>query len=90
MTRPSCKRAPKKIDSPEFLGALYLLKFILPHLSYLSQTFQSGNLNFSTISPNIHVTKTKLHKLHAENKVLVKLDKDLGEDGRISLCNIGL
>ena len=34
--RPSCKKAPKKIDSREFLGTLYLLKFMLPHLSYLS------------------------------------------------------
>ena len=66
------------------------MKFRLPHLSYLSRTFQSGNLNFSRISPNIHVTKTKLQETHAENKVLVELDKDLGEDGRLSLCNITL
>ena len=89
--RPSCKKAPKKIDSPEFLGTLYLLKFMLPHLlSYLSRTFQSSNLNFSRVSPNIHVTKTKLQETHAENKILVELDKDLGEDGRLSLCNITL
>ena len=59
-------------------------------MSYLSRTFQSDNLNFSRINPNIHVTKTKLQETHAENKVLVKLDKDLGEDGRLSLCNITL
>ena len=88
--RPSCKKAHNKIDSPEFLGTLYLLKFMLPHLSYLSRTFQSGNLNFYRISPNIHVTKTKLQETRAENKVLVKLDKDLGEDERLSLCNITL
>ena len=63
---------------------------MLPHLSYLSRTFQSGNLNFSRISPNIHVTKTELQEMHAENKVLVELNKDLGEDGRLSLCNITL
>ena len=63
---------------------------MLPHLSYLSRTFQSGNLNFSRISPNIHVTKTELQEMHAENKVLFKLDKDLGEDGRLSICNITL
>ena len=88
--RPSCKRAPKKRDFPEFLWTLYFLKFILPHLSYLSQTFQSGNLNFSRISPNIHVTKTKIQETRAENKLLVELDKDLGEDRRLSLCNITL
>ena len=69
---------------------LYLLMFMLPHLSYLSRTFQSGNLKFSRISPNIHVTKTKLQETRAENKVLVELDKDLGEDRRLSLCNITL
>ena len=63
---------------------------MLPHLSYLSRTFQSGNLNFYRISPNIPVTKTKLQETRAENKVLVKLDKDLGEDERLSLCNITL
>ena len=63
---------------------------MLPHLSYLSRTFQSGNLKFSRISPNIHVTKTKLLETRAENKVLVELDKDLGEDRRLSLCNITL
>ena len=47
--RPSCKRAPKKkTDSPEFLGTLYFLKFMMPHLSYLNRTFQSGNLHFSS------------------------------------------
>ena len=80
----------KKIDSPEFLGTLYFLRFMLPHLSYLSRTFQSGNLKFSRINPNIHVTKTKLLETRAENKVLVELDKDLGEDRRLSLCNITL
>ena len=63
---------------------------MLPHLSYLTQTFQSGNLNFSRISPNIHVTKTKIQETRAENKLLVELDKDLGEDRRLSLCNITL
>ena len=63
---------------------------MLPHLSYLGRTFQSSKLNFSRISPNIHVTKTKLQETHAENKILVELDKDLGEDGRLSLCNITL
>ena len=63
---------------------------MLPHLSYLSRAFQFGNLNFSRKSPNIHITKTKLQETRAENKILVELDKDLGEDRRLSLCNITL
>ncbi|CAB4007153.1 zinc finger 862-like, partial [Paramuricea clavata] len=31
----------KKIDSVQFLGTLYLLKFVLPHLSALSHTIQA-------------------------------------------------
>ena len=54
---------------------------MLPHLSYLSRAFQFGNLSFSRISPNIHVTKTKFRETRTENKILVELDKALGEDG---------
>ena len=63
---------------------------MLRHLSYLCRAFQFGNLNLSRISRNIHITKTKLQETRAENKILLELDKDLGEDGRLSLCNITL
>ena len=32
----------KKINSLKLVGILYMLKFILPHFSNLSKTFQKG------------------------------------------------
>ena len=60
-----------------------MLKFILPHLSYLSWTFQFGNLNFSRISATIKTLKAKIYKTYTKTKYLAN-------DGRLKLCNIGL
>ena len=49
-----------KIDNPTFLGTLYMLKLVLPHLPTLSKTFQKGSLNFSRISLN---TENKIHEM---------------------------
>ena len=37
----------KKMDSVEFLGLLYTMKFMLPSLTALSKTFQTSAINFS-------------------------------------------
>ena len=37
----------KKMDSVEFLGLLYAMKFMLLSLTALSKTFQTGAINFS-------------------------------------------
>ena len=56
----------RKIHSPTFLGTLYMLKLVLPHLSTLSKTFQKGSLNFSRISPNIEKTIHKMRSIEAK------------------------
>ena len=53
----------KKIDSVKFLGVLYMLKYMLPHLSALSKTFQTGTLNFSRMVPSIEKTKHKIQEV---------------------------
>ena len=53
----------KKLDDKRFLAALYMLKFTLPHLSVLSKTFQTGELNFSRIKPAIEKAKYKLRQV---------------------------
>ena len=78
----------KKIDSVQFLGTLYLLKFVLPHLSALSRTFQAGNLNFCRISPSIQITKGRIDEVVNENKVIKELEKDLKD--RLQLCNLSM
>ena len=78
----------KRIDSIEFLGTLYLLKFILPHLSALSRTFQAGNLNFCRINPSIQITKGRIEEVLNEDKVVKELEKDL--KARLELCNLSM
>ena len=78
----------KKVKDHEFLGTLYLLKFMLPNLSALSKTFQTGSLNFSRIIPSINRCKTKIQEIEHNGKVWDELEKDLG--GRLKSLNIAL
>ena len=78
----------KKIKYHEFLGTLYLLKYMLPNLSALSKTFQTASLNFSRIIPSINRCKTKIQEIEQNEKVWDKLEKDLG--GRLRSLNITL
>ena len=77
-----------KIDSPTFLGTLYLLKLVLPHLLTLSKTFQKSSLNFSRISPNIEKTIRKMRSIEAKQKHLNTLM--LGITGQLEQCEIAL
>ena len=43
----------KSLKSPKFIGMLYTLRVMLPSLTALSKTFQTGAINFSRITPNI-------------------------------------
>ena len=45
-----------KINIASFLGTLYTINLILPHLSSLSKTLQKEFFNFSRISPSIEKT----------------------------------
>ena len=58
----------KKIDDIKFLAVLYVLKLMLPYLSTLSETFQSGELKFSRIKPAIEKTTHGIKDL-AEKKM---------------------
>ena len=78
----------KKIKDHEFLGTLYLLKCMLPNISALSKTFQTGSLNFSRIIPSINRCKTKIQEIEQNGKVWDELEKDLG--GRLRSLNITL
>ena len=53
----------KTLKSSNFLGVLYTLKVMLPSLTALSKSFQTGTINFSRIAPNVVKTKTKLQPL---------------------------
>ena len=78
----------KKMDSVKFLGVLYMLKYMLRHLSVLSKTFQTGSLNFSRIVPSIEKTKYKIQDLAKKRTHLEQLRLDINE--RLATCDISL
>lgn len=66
-----------------FLGTLYLLHEVLPILSILSKTFQTGSLSYAHIKGSINYAKDQLHQLlEGAKKVafLRDLISDLEED----------
>ena len=67
----------KKMDSVEFLGLFYTMKFMLPSLTALSKTFQTGAMNFSGIKPNLEKTKGQLQNTATQQTALKKLKSDV-------------
>ena len=78
----------KKMDSAEFLDLLYTMKFILPSLTALSKTFQTGGINFSRIKPNLEKTKAQLQNTATQQTALKKLKSDV--NGRLALCELNM
>ena len=76
----------RKVQAPEFIGTLYLLKHMLPSISALSKTFQKGSLNFSRITPSINRCKSKLTEIEKNGIIWEELQKDLA--GRLKPLNI--
>ena len=61
---------------------------MLPHLSVLSKTFQTGSLNFSRIVPSIEKTKYTIQDLAEKGTHLEQLRLDI--NGRLAACDISL
>ena len=76
----------RKLKSLNFLGMLYTLKVMLPSLTALSVTFQSGAINFSRIVPNVLKTKTKIQQLFDKVKTVNLLKDDL--QTRLRSCHL--
>ena len=71
------KGFPKKLKRLNFLGMVYTLKIMLPSLTALNKTFQSGVISFSKIVPNIRETKAKLQQLFNNDETVNLLKDDL-------------
>ena len=78
----------KKMDSVEFSGLLYTMKFMLPSLTALSKTFQTGAINFSRIKPNLEKTKAQLQTTAIQQTALKKLNSDV--NGWLALCELNM
>ena len=53
------------------------MKFMLPHLSILSKTFQTGSLNFSRVIPGLNKTKNKIMAVANQNEDYRELENDI-------------
>ena len=73
----------KKIKTPKFLGILFILKEVLPHLSTLSKTFQSGALNFAPIEPTVQFTKFSLQKIKTSMSPIKAFEAELNAGGKL-------
>lgn len=67
----------KKIGNALVIGTLYILREVLPQLSTLSNTFQTGNLNFSRAGPNTEKKKKKMELLVSSDTPFKKLLLDV-------------
>ena len=72
----------KKLKSPDWIAALYILRDVLHVLSLLSRTFQQGSINFSQIQPSSEITVASLQAIPEQNKTLSRLKSDFGEGRR--------
>ena len=73
----------KKVDDMKYLAVLYVLKLMLPYLSTLSKTFQSGDLNFSRIKPAIGKPTHRIKNLAEKQKPLTELKQELAQQVKI-------
>ena len=78
----------KKMDSAEFLDLLDTMKFMLPSLTALRKTFQTGGINFSRIKPNLEKTKAQLQNTATQQTPSKKLKSDV--NGRLALCELNM
>ena len=83
---PTASSLLKKISHCAFLGTVFLLKNILPSLTGLSKTFQTGSLNFSRIFPAINRCKSKILEVGRDCRVIQQLKEDLNR--RLKELNI--
>ena len=79
---------PSKIKSFKFVGAIYILKAVLPEQAALSKAFQRGTVNFGRIVHAINHTTDKLTKIAQEETPITQLQVDVQESGRLGTCNL--
>ena len=62
-----------KLNNRVFLLELYMMKFMVLHLTVLSKTFQKDVLNFSQIALNNEKTKFNINQVTQQNEPLNQL-----------------
>ena len=73
----------KKINKVKFIGAVYILKWILPILATLSKSFQKGAINYASIKPSINYSNDRLNDVKIREEAIKQLKQDLSIGGRL-------
>jgi len=71
----------KKINKVKLIGAVNILKWILPVLATLSKFFQKGAFNYASIKPSIDYSKDKVNDVKITEAPIKQLKQDLSSGG---------
>ena len=72
----------------KFIGAVYILKWVLPVLATLSKSFQRGAINYASIKPSIDDSKDKLNDGMNTEEPINQLQQDLTSGGRLETLEL--
>lgn len=86
--QPAAYGLLKKINKVKFIGAVYILKWVLPVLATLSKSFQRGAINYASIKPSIDYSKDKLNDVKNTEEPIKQLKQDLTSGGRLEILEL--
>ena len=86
--QPAAYGLLKKINKVKFIGAVYILKWILPILATLSKSFQKGAINYASIKPSIDYGKDRLNVVKITEEPIKQLKQDLSSGGRLETLEL--
>ena len=86
--QPAAYGLLKKINKVKFIGAVYILKWILPILATLSKSLQKGAINYASIKPSIDYSKDRLNDVKITEEPIKQLKQDLSSGGRLETLEL--
>ncbi|XP_070552438.1 zinc finger protein 862-like [Ptychodera flava] len=78
----------KKMRTVKFIGAIYILREVLPVLAQLSKAFQRDTINYAHLEPLIKYTKDKLSDILDNGSPIEQLKIGLSDGGRLSSLDL--
>lgn len=85
---PAANGLLQKLNSPHFVGLLFILHAILPILGKISRIFQKGYVNFASIRPTLDSAISELRQIETENSPIQTAKNELAKGGRLELLEV--
>ena len=86
--QPAAYGLLRKINKIKFIGAVYILKWVLPVLVTLSKSFQKGAVNYASIKPSIDYSKDRLNDIKITEELIKQLKQDLSSGGHLETLEL--